>query len=54
MGSTGKFWAHEHWGLTNPPDIVTYAKKMTVAGYLAKPEYRPHTPKLIFNTWMGD
>lgn len=23
MGSTGKFWAHEHWGLDNPPDIVT-------------------------------
>jgi 4-aminobutyrate aminotransferase/(S)-3-amino-2-methylpropionate transaminase len=28
VGSTGKFWAHEHWDLETPPDIVTFAKKM--------------------------
>ncbi len=26
-GATGKFWAHEHWGLTSPPDFVTFSKK---------------------------
>jgi 4-aminobutyrate aminotransferase/(S)-3-amino-2-methylpropionate transaminase len=27
LGATGKIWAHEHWGLSDPPDIVTFAKK---------------------------
>jgi 4-aminobutyrate aminotransferase / (S)-3-amino-2-methylpropionate transaminase len=22
MGATGRFWAHEHWGLDDPPDMV--------------------------------
>jgi len=29
-GSTGKFWAHEHWNLSTPPDIVTFSKKLQV------------------------
>jgi 4-aminobutyrate aminotransferase-like enzyme len=28
VGATGTFWAHEAWGLSSPPDIVTFAKKM--------------------------
>ncbi len=28
--SSGKFWAHQTWGLDDPPDIVTFAKKMQV------------------------
>lgn len=27
-GSTGKFWAYEHWGEQADPDIVTFAKKI--------------------------
>merc|ERR1712227_934565 len=27
-GVSGKWWAHEHWNLQTPPDIVTFAKKM--------------------------
>ena len=54
VGSTGKFWAHEHWGLDNPPDIVTFAKKMQIAGYFTTNEYEPKLPYQIFNTWMGD
>ena len=27
VGATGKFWAHEHWGLDDPPDMVTFSKK---------------------------
>ena len=54
MGSTGKFWAHEHWKLDTPPDIVTFAKKMQMAGYFTTQEYEPTFPYQIFNTWMGD
>ncbi|KAG8145458.1 hypothetical protein E2320_011989 [Naja naja] len=39
-GCTGKFWAHEHWGLEDPADVLTFSKKMMTGG--------------IFNTWLGD
>jgi 4-aminobutyrate aminotransferase/(S)-3-amino-2-methylpropionate transaminase len=55
VGATGKFWAHEHWGLTDPPDMVTFSKKAQAAGYFfANPELRPNLPYRQFNTWMGD
>mmetsp|Transcript_25415 Transcript_25415/g.57322 ORF Transcript_25415/g.57322 Transcript_25415/m.57322 type:complete len:508 (-) Transcript_25415:200-1723(-) len=53
-GSTGTFWAHERWGLEDPPDIVTFSKKMQTGGYYARPEFRPAEGYRIFNTWMGD
>ncbi|TMW64268.1 hypothetical protein Poli38472_012890 [Pythium oligandrum] len=53
-GSTGKFWAHEHWELENPPDIVTFSKKLQTGGYFAKEEFRLNEGYRIFNTWMGD
>lgn len=53
-GSTGKFWAHEHWGLVEPPDIVTFSKKMLIGGFYHRPEIRVQQPLRIFNTWMGD
>ncbi|TDH68023.1 hypothetical protein CCR75_004381 [Bremia lactucae] len=53
-GSTGKFWAHEHWDLENPPDLVTFSKKMQTGGYYAKREFRLKESYRIFNTWMGD
>lgn len=53
-GSTGKFWAHEHWELENPPDIVTFSKKLQTGGYFAKKEMRVQEGYRIFNTWMGD
>ncbi|CAI5710865.1 unnamed protein product [Hyaloperonospora brassicae] len=53
-GSTGKFWAHEHWELTNPPDFVTFSKKMQTGGYYAKEAFRVKEGYRIFNTWMGD
>ncbi|SPN98388.1 probable 4-aminobutyrate transaminase [Cephalotrichum gorgonifer] len=55
VGATGKFWAHEHWGLDDPPDMVTFSKKAQAAGYYFKdPELRPNKPYRQFNTWMGD
>jgi len=53
-GPTGKFWAHEHWELEDPPDIVSFAKKLQIGGYFSKPELRPKEAYRIFNTWMGD
>ncbi|CAM1506190.1 Fc.00g058310.m01.CDS01 [Cosmosporella sp. VM-42] len=55
VGATGKFWAHEHWGLESPPDMVTFSKKVQAAGfYYSDPSLRPDKPYRQFNTWMGD
>jgi len=55
VGATGKFWAHEHWNLPTPPDMVTFSKKAQTAGYyFGNSELRPNKPYRQFNTWMGD
>ncbi|KAK9456367.1 4-aminobutyrate aminotransferase [Dipodascopsis uninucleata] len=55
VGATGKFWAHEHWNLTSPPDIVTFSKKFQAAGYYySNDDLRPNLPFRQFNTWCGD
>ncbi|KAH0523632.1 hypothetical protein TsFJ059_008608 [Trichoderma semiorbis] len=55
VGATGKFWAHDHWNLQDPPDMVTFSKKAQTAGfYYGNPELRPNKPYRQFNTWMGD
>ncbi|KKP03643.1 4-aminobutyrate aminotransferase [Trichoderma harzianum] len=55
VGATGKFWAHDHWDLQDPPDMVTFSKKAQTAGfYYGNPELRPNKPYRQFNTWMGD
>ncbi|EON61745.1 4-aminobutyrate aminotransferase [Coniosporium apollinis CBS 100218] len=55
VGATGRFWAHEHWGLDDAPDMVTFSKKAQTAGYyFGNPELRPNKPYRQFNTWMGD
>ncbi|GFT11778.1 4-aminobutyrate aminotransferase, mitochondrial [Nephila pilipes] len=53
-GPTGKFWAHEYWGLEVPPDIVTFSKKMLTGGYFYRDEFRPNEGYRVFNTWLGD
>jgi 4-aminobutyrate aminotransferase/(S)-3-amino-2-methylpropionate transaminase len=47
-------WAHEAWGLEDPPDAVTFSKKMQVAGYYTKKDLMPAAAYRVFNTWMGD
>ncbi|KAF2840260.1 4-aminobutyrate aminotransferase [Patellaria atrata CBS 101060] len=55
VGATGKFWAHEHWNLQDPPDMVTFSKKAQTAGYyFGRDDLRPNKPYRQFNTWMGD
>lgn len=55
FGATGKFWGHEHWNLTSPPDIVTFSKKAQTAGYFfGNPLLVPDKAYRQFNTWIGD
>lgn len=55
VGATGRFWAHEHWDLPTPPDLVTFSKKAQTAGYyFGNPALRPNKAYRQFNTWMGD
>jgi 4-aminobutyrate aminotransferase/(S)-3-amino-2-methylpropionate transaminase len=49
-GPTGKFWAHEHWNLSSPPDIVTFSKKLQAAGFYHNVEFRPTAGYRNFNT----
>lgn len=53
-GPTGKFWAHEHFNLDTPPDIVTFSKKMLIGGFYYRDPFRPEQAYRIFNTWLGD
>ena len=41
-GCTGKFWTHEHWGLDDPTDVMTFSKKMMTGGFFHKKEFRPN------------
>lgn len=54
VGATGKFWAHEHWGLKDgeEPDFVTFSKKMQASGIYHKKELRPNAAYRIYGTWM--
>ena len=54
LGATGKFWAHEHFNLESPPDIMTFAKKMQICGYFYRDELKIDQPFRITNTWVGD
>lgn len=54
VGTTGRFWAHEHWDLPEPPDAVTFSKKMLIGGCFLRPELVPAEAYRLFNTWLGD
>lgn len=55
VGSTGSFWAHEHFNITPPPDLVTFSKKFQSAGYwFHDPKFVPNIAYRQFNTWCGD
>jgi 4-aminobutyrate aminotransferase/(S)-3-amino-2-methylpropionate transaminase len=54
LGATGELWAHTAWGLDEPPDLVTFSKKMQIGGYYARAELVAPEPYRIFNTFLGD
>ncbi|KAK3768506.1 hypothetical protein RRG08_060868 [Elysia crispata] len=53
-GTTGKFWAHEHFQLKHSPDVVTFSKKLLSGGFFFTEELRPTEGYRIYNTWIGD
>ncbi|MFZ5475918.1 MAG: aminotransferase class III-fold pyridoxal phosphate-dependent enzyme [Myxococcota bacterium] len=53
-GATGDWWAHAAWQLPEPPDIVTFSKKMQIGGFFLRDELFPAEPYRIFNTFLGD
>lgn len=53
VGATGKFWAHDHWNLDTPPDMVTFAKKAQTGGYyFGNPLLRPTKGYRQYNTYV--
>ncbi|PHH79039.1 hypothetical protein CDD80_5753 [Ophiocordyceps camponoti-rufipedis] len=55
VGATGRFWAHDHFELEDPPDMVTFSKKAQTGGYYFRSrDLLPNKPYRQFNTWMGD
>ena len=40
-GVTGKFWAVEHFNLSDPPDVLTFSKKMLTGGFYNKESFKP-------------
>lgn len=53
-GGTGIWWEHARWELPEPPDVVTFSKKMQVGGCYFRKELMPDMPYRIFNTFLGD
>lgn len=55
VGATGVMWAHEHFNISPPADLVTFSKKFQSAGYFFHdPELVPNFAYRQFNTWCGD
>lgn len=42
-GMTGTFYAHEQWGLTSPPDIVTFNNLLQGTGFFHSEDLKPPT-----------
>ena len=40
-GATGKMWAHEHFNLDEPPDLVSFSKKMLTGGFYFREHHMP-------------
>lgn len=49
-GVTGKFWGHEHFNLSDTPDVVTFSKKMMTGGFYNKDAFRPDKVTSLFSS----
>ena len=48
FGTSGKLWAHEHWYLSEAPDIVTFGGKTGVSGFYSTFDYNLKDLGIIF------
>ncbi|MSP25959.1 MAG: aminotransferase class III-fold pyridoxal phosphate-dependent enzyme [Myxococcales bacterium] len=53
-GVTGSWWAHESWDLDEPPDLVTFSKKLQLGGVYMREAFVPAEPYRLFSTFLGD
>jgi len=51
---TGKVYAHEHWELNTPPDMVLFSKKFQAGGLFYHENLDPIEPYAFNSTWAGD
>ncbi len=51
LGRTGKWWAHEHFGIT--PDLMSAGKSLQVGAAIAGRKWFPKEPSSISSTWGG-
>jgi 4-aminobutyrate aminotransferase len=51
MGRTGKWWAHQHYGVE--PDIMTVAKALQVGATVYDKKYEPNESGVLSSTWGG-
>ncbi|KAF8372503.1 gta-1 [Pristionchus pacificus] len=52
--ANGQIWAHSHWNLKEPADIVTFSKKLLTGGFYFADHLKVNEGYRIYNTWMGD
>jgi len=50
FGTTGKMWAHEHFGETARPDLIAFAKKAQVGGIMANYDIFARIDGHVFST----
>jgi 4-aminobutyrate aminotransferase/(S)-3-amino-2-methylpropionate transaminase len=53
-GATGKLWGHEHFQLEQPPDMVTFGKKMQMGGFFATNRFAISQFGRMYQTRNGD
>ena len=49
--TTGEMWAHQHFNLGIPPDIVTFGKKAGMGGIYMNDRYFVNEPGRLNSTW---
>lgn len=51
---SGKMWCHEHFDLPEPPDLVTFGKKMQLGGFFAREPWDITQFGRMYQTRNGD
>jgi 4-aminobutyrate aminotransferase/(S)-3-amino-2-methylpropionate transaminase len=54
VGITGSLWAHTQFDLPEPPDMMTFGKKMQMGGFFAVPDFVISRFGRMYQTRNGD